>query len=91
MQGNIVPPKTTPRPHLSEAEAASQLGMSVEQFRTLIRETVGHSDPEMKNPDKPLPNGFFHPSDIVVLRMMMLARANGGGAGIAPQVLDGHT
>ena len=64
------PPKTTIRPHLSEPEAAAQLGISVEQLRSLLKERLGAADPDLKG----LPNGFFQPSDVVMLRLLLMAR-----------------
>lgn len=52
--------------HFSETEAAEHLGISVEHFRTLIRNYVAPGDEEMKNVSQTM----FQQSDLLLLRLM---------------------
>jgi hypothetical protein len=51
----------------SEAEAASALGLSVEQLRCLIRNHIVEREEDLSN----LSSANFHPSDLLVLRMIL--------------------
>lgn len=53
--------------HYSEHEAASSLGVSVEQLRTLIRSHIVKTDDDMAN----VPATTFQPSDLLILRMIL--------------------
>jgi hypothetical protein len=55
----------------SEAEAAQELGMTVEQLRVLIRNHVAQSDEDLTH----IAMASFHPSDLLVLKL--LAGQNG--------------
>jgi hypothetical protein len=55
----------------SETEAAEELGISVEQLRTMIRSHVVDRDEDLTN----VPATTFQASDLVVLRL--LARMQG--------------
>ena len=50
----------------SETEAAAELGVSVSQLRTMIRSHVVDRDEDLSN----VPVTQFHPSDLVILRML---------------------
>ena len=54
----------------SEHEAAVELGVSVEQLRTLIRSHIAQSDEDLNH----IAAASFHPSDLLVLKL--LAGAN---------------
>ncbi len=50
----------------SEVEAAQQLGISVEEMRTLIRRHIVVEDSDVNN----VPMTSFQPSDLLVLRLL---------------------
>jgi len=50
----------------SEREAAEELGVSVDQLRSLIRSHIVDSDEDLKN----VPIANFHPSDLLVLKIL---------------------
>ena len=50
----------------SEREAAEELGVSVEQLRSLIRSHIVDSDEDLNN----VPIASFHPSDLLVLKIL---------------------
>lgn len=50
----------------SEAEAAEELGVSVDQLRTMIRSHVIDRDEDLEN----VPATTFQPSDLLVLRLL---------------------
>jgi hypothetical protein len=50
----------------SEREAAEELGVSVEQLRSLIRSHIVDSDEDLNN----IPIASFHPSDLLVLKLL---------------------
>jgi hypothetical protein len=50
----------------SEAEAAQQLGISVDEMRTLIRRHIVVEDSDVTN----VPMTSFQPSDLLVLRLL---------------------
>lgn len=52
--------------HYSEAEAAEELGVSVQQLRTLIRNHVVDRDEDLNN----VAVTTFQPSDLLVLRLL---------------------
>lgn len=52
--------------HYSETEAAQELGVSVEQLRTLIRHHIIASDDEMGN----LAIATYQPSDLLLIRLL---------------------
>jgi hypothetical protein len=55
----------------SEVEAARELGVTVEQLRTLIRSHIAQSDEDLNH----IAVASFHPSDLLVLKI--LARQKG--------------
>ncbi len=50
----------------SEAEAAEELGITVEQLRTMIRSHVIDREEDLSN----VSATAFHPSDLLVLRLI---------------------
>jgi hypothetical protein len=56
----------TGKSQYSEAEAAEELGISVQQLRTVIRSNVVDQDEDLNN----VPVTSFQPSDLVILRLM---------------------
>ena len=50
----------------SEIEAAEELGISVEQLRTMIRSHVVTTDEDLGN----VPVTTFQPSDLLILRLL---------------------
>ncbi len=50
----------------SEAEAAQELGISVEQLRVLIRKHIAQSDEDLNH----IAVASFHPSDLLVLKIL---------------------
>lgn len=50
----------------SEREAAEELGVSIEQLRTLIRSHIVESDEDLNN----VPIASFHPSDLLILKIL---------------------
>jgi hypothetical protein len=62
----------TNKTQYSEAEAARELGVSVEQLRSLIRSHVAESDEDINN----VPATSFHPSDLLLLKLFLAS--NGG-------------
>ena len=56
----------TGKSQYSEAEAAEELGISVEQLRSMIRSHVIDRDEDLTN----VPVTTFQPSDLLVLRLL---------------------
>jgi hypothetical protein len=50
----------------SEAEAARELGVTVEQLRSLIRSHIAQSDEDLNH----IAVASFHPSDLLVLKIL---------------------
>jgi hypothetical protein len=65
----IKPPTKT---QYSEHEAAEELGVSVDQLRTLIRSHIVETDEDLNN----VSVASFHPSDLLVLKLLNGPRAN---------------
>lgn len=59
---SIKPGKT----QYSEHEAAQELGVSVEQLRSLIRSHIAQSDEDLNH----IAIASFHPSDLLVLKLL---------------------
>ena len=64
----IKPAKT----QYSENEAAAELGLSLEELRTLIRSHIIETDEDLNN----VPMASFHPSDLLVLKLLLSSKAN---------------
>jgi hypothetical protein len=56
----------------SELEAAAELGVSLEELRTLIRSHIIETDEDLNN----VPMASFHPSDLLVLRLLLSSKAS---------------
>lgn len=56
----------TAKGQFSEAEAAQELGISIEQLRTLIRSHIVDRDEDLNN----VPVAQFQPSDLLLLRIL---------------------
>jgi len=50
----------------SEAEAAQELGVTVEQLRVLIRKHIAQSDEDLAH----IAVASFHPSDLLILKIL---------------------
>jgi len=50
----------------SELEAAHELGVSVDQLRSLIRSHIAQSDEDLNH----VSTASFHPSDLLVLKIL---------------------
>jgi hypothetical protein len=62
----------TVKSQYSEREAAEELGVSVEQLRTMIRSHVVDRDEDINN----VPVTTFQPSDLLILRLLTGKPAN---------------
>ena len=60
------PSVKTGKTQYSEHEAAAELGVSVEQLRTLIRSHIAESDEDLNH----IAVASFHPSDLLVLKLL---------------------
>ena len=56
----------TGKSQYSETEAAEELGVSVQQLRTMIRSHVVDRDEDLNN----VPVTTFQPSDLLILRLL---------------------
>lgn len=56
----------------SEAEAADELGVTIEQLRSLVQHHIVEGEEGVPN----VPVSSFHPSDLVVLRILAAMQAN---------------
>lgn len=56
----------TGKSQYTETEAAEELGISVEQLRTMIRSHVVDRDEDLNN----VPVTTFQPSDLLILRLL---------------------
>jgi hypothetical protein len=59
----------------SEREVAEELGVSVEQLRSLIRSHIVDTDEDLNN----VGVASFHPSDLLVLKILAGATPTGPG------------
>ena len=50
----------------SEREAADELGVSIDQLRSMIRSHIVETDEDLNN----VPIASFHPSDLLVLKIL---------------------
>jgi hypothetical protein len=65
MNAGALPTKQT-KTQYSEAEAAQELGVTVEQLRVLIRNHIAQSDEDLNH----IAVASFHPSDLLVLKIL---------------------
>ena len=63
----------------SEHEAAAELGVSVEQLRTMIRSHIAESDEDLNH----IAVASFHPSDLLVLKLLVAAHSTSTPQGSA--------
>jgi hypothetical protein len=61
----------TGKSEFTEAEAAEELGVSLDQFRAMIRTHILDCDEDLKN----LPAAIFQLSDLLILRLLEARRA----------------
>jgi hypothetical protein len=61
----------TGKSEFTEAEAAEELGVSLDQFRAMIRKHILDCDEDLKN----LPAASFQLSDLLILRLLEGRRA----------------
>ena len=61
----------------SEVEAAQELGLTVEQFRVLIRNHIAQTDEDLNH----IAIATFHPSDLLILKLL-------AGQGAQPRPTD---
>jgi hypothetical protein len=55
----------------SEQEAAEELGLTLEELRALIRSHIVETDDDLNN----VPMASFHPSDLLVLKLLLKSKA----------------
>ena len=61
------------RPSYSERDAARELGIGVEQFRTLVRRHILRADETADD----IACAYYEASDLLILRMLSAAAADG--------------
>jgi hypothetical protein len=52
--------------HLTAAEAATELGLTLDELRSLIRNHIADREDDLRN----LPHATFQPSDLLLLRLL---------------------
>ncbi|MGB9609428.1 MAG: hypothetical protein ACPL7M_00530 [Bryobacteraceae bacterium] len=62
-----------PKGYYNETEAAQALGVTLDEFRALVRAHILESDEDLAN----LPRIYYQPSDLVVLRLLASRRVSG--------------
>jgi len=65
MNAGTLPAKQN-KTQYSEAEAAQELGVTVEQLRVLIRQHIAQTDEDLNN----IAIATFHASDLLVLKLL---------------------
>jgi len=70
-------PASNPRTkaYFSEVEAARQLGISIDEFRTLVRRHIVEREEDLNN----VSITTFHASDLLLLRLLTGRSATAGG------------
>lgn len=71
MNQGIIATKSS-KTQYSEQEAAAELGISVPELRALVRSHIAESDEDLNN----MSVTSFHPSDLLVLRLLSGAKRN---------------
>jgi hypothetical protein len=61
----------TMKTQYTEQEVAEELGVSLEELRTLIRSHIVETDEDLNN----VGVASFHPSDLLVLKLLLSAKA----------------
>jgi hypothetical protein len=67
-----------PKGYYNEAEAARALGMTLDEFRALVRDHLLEDDEHLGN----LARMYFQASDLVVLRLLASRRCRDACAGV---------
>jgi hypothetical protein len=67
----------TGKSEFTEAEAAEELGVSLDQFRAMIRKHILDCDEDLKN----LPAATFQLSDLLILKLLAGRPPRESGAG----------
>ncbi len=67
-----------PKGYFNEADAARELGLTLDQFRSLVRTHLLDDDEDLAN----LSRIYFQPSDLVVLRLLAAGRHPGACAAV---------
>jgi len=67
-----------PKGYYNEAEAARALGVTLDEFRALVRDHLLEDDEQLGN----LARMYFQPSDLVVLRLLASRRCRDACAGV---------
>ena len=57
---------TRQKSHYTESEAAEELGISISQLRTLVRERLARTEEDIRN----LPMAYFQPADLLLLKLI---------------------
>lgn len=52
--------------HYTETEAAEELGISISQLRTLVRDRLARSEEDVRS----LPMAYFQPADLLLLKLI---------------------
>lgn len=65
-----------PKGYFTESEAARALGVTLDEFRALVRACLLENDEELDL----LPRMYYQPSDLVVLRLLASQRPPGACA-----------
>ena len=79
MDHNGIPATKPAKTQYSEHEAAQELGVSVDQLRSLIRNHIVESDEDLSN----VSVANFHPSDLLVLKILSGLRPSPTPQGLA--------
>ncbi len=60
----MLPPQQ--KSHYSELEAAEELGISVQQLRTIVRDHLARTEEDRHS----LPMAYFQPGDVLLLKLI---------------------
>jgi hypothetical protein len=69
LQHQMILTKTS-KSHYSEAEAAAELGVSVDELRSLLKTRIVEKEEDQSN----VPSVTYQPSDLVLLRFLVAQR-----------------
>lgn len=67
-----------PKGYFNETDAARELGLTLDEFRSLVRTHLLDDDEDLAN----LSRIYFQPSDLVVLRLLAARRHSGACAAV---------
>lgn len=62
--------KSSPKSYFSETEAARELGITIDEFRVLVKQHIGTREEDVKN----MTVTAYHASNLLALRMLIAAR-----------------